>query len=72
VGGLDGPRRDSRDQEGDREGEEESKGLPQRPLLTQHEPRQDCHGPNGLFRDYWRYEIERESAINKPCQRMFV
>jgi hypothetical protein len=23
-------------------------------------------------RDYWRYELERESAINKPRQRTFV
>ena len=23
-------------------------------------------------RNYWRYEIERESAINKRAQRMFV
>ena len=23
-------------------------------------------------RDYWRYEMERESAINKPRRRMFV
>jgi bifunctional non-homologous end joining protein LigD len=23
-------------------------------------------------RDYWRYELERESAINRPRQRMFV
>jgi len=23
-------------------------------------------------REYWRYEMERESAINKPRQRVFV
>jgi len=23
-------------------------------------------------REYWRYEMERESAINKPSQRVFV
>jgi hypothetical protein len=23
-------------------------------------------------RSYWRYELERESAINKPRQRTFV
>jgi len=46
---LDGARRDGREQESDPEGEEESKGLPQRSSLTQHEARQDFHGPNGLF-----------------------
>jgi hypothetical protein len=34
------------------------------------------HGERGWIkvknRDYWRYELERESAIKRPRQRMFV
>jgi hypothetical protein len=64
---LDRARGDRREHEGDPEGEEESKGS-QRSLLTEHEPRRDFHGPNGLFAGvlrYSRYEMKIRSAFRR-------